>query len=73
MAKKLVNELSFEILCLKLKDIREKVNKTFFKDDKFFQRNALMDEIQSIKLEYNQICDLPVEDILFYLNYNTKC
>jgi len=72
MTKKIINQISENILNSKLTNIREKVNKTLFKDDKHNERNILINEIQTIKLNNKEVYKLTAENMLFYLNYNTK-
>lgn len=45
MAKKLINKMSDELLNMQLNDLREKINKTFYKDDKHNERNSLINQV----------------------------
>jgi len=72
MAKKLINKMSEELLNMKLNDLREEINKTFFKDNNHNERNIIINQVQTINLSYKEVCSLTAENILFYLNYNTK-
>lgn len=72
MRKKLIVKASQDLIEMKLTNLREKVNNTLFCEDKYYDRNALIDEIQTIKLNFEELKQMDVENILFYLNYNKK-
>jgi len=57
---------------VRLSALREKINKTLKADDKHFDRNDLIDQVQEIDLNYKHLKEIDTENILFYLNYNKK-
>lgn len=72
MDNRLVGKLSIDLIDFKLKNLRTKIEKTLVSEDGHFLRNELIDQIQGIKLNYEQVMGLDTENILFYLNYNKK-
>ena len=72
MSNRLVGKLSIDLINLELTNLRTKVEKTLVSEDSHFERNDLINQIQGIKLNFEQVKELDTENILFYLNYNKK-
>lgn len=72
MIKKLVKEKYYETLNIRLDSLRDKIYGTLIQDDKHFERNDLIKDVQTIKLELEDLEVLTTENIIFYLNYNNQ-
>jgi len=72
MGRRLVNVKFNEFVDLRLTNLREDMNKCLFKEGAFEKKKNLIKQVQTIKLTYNHVKELTVDNILFYLNYNTK-
>ena len=68
----LVKEKSYEILNSRLDNLKDKIYETIIHDDKYFHRNDLIKEVQTIKLNNEDLQFITAENILFYLNYNNQ-
>ena len=72
MSTKLIKEKSYDILNERLSLLRDKIYETFASDNKHFARNELIKEVQTIKLAFDDLKFIDIENVLFYLNYNTQ-
>ena len=70
MAKNLIKKAYQENVEERLTMIKQKLDATFFKENMHKERNALIKQMQTIKLEYSEVKELAADNILFYLNYN---
>lgn len=68
LLKKSYQEISEE----RISEIKQKLDETLFKENMHKERDVLMHQVQTIKLEYEDLKGFAAENILFYLNYNTK-